>query len=212
MVPAITVWRGFLASDKQLARHAVYPMPDKVLSGADGVMKALEDIARKMGGGEVSVGFPEGDLYSDGTPVAAAAFWNEFGTSTIPPRPFFRPMIAKESPTWPKKMASWAKSFNYDGPKVLAYLGEDIAGALRQSIIEVNSPALSPITLMLRSMVGNKPELITGKMVGEAAAKVAAGERGATGTQAKPLNWTGTMMRAPAYSVNGGAFVKVAKD
>ena len=45
-------------------------MPDKVLSGADGVMKALEDIARKMGGGEVAVGFMEGATYPDGTPVA----------------------------------------------------------------------------------------------------------------------------------------------
>lgn len=186
-------------------------MADHVLHGADGVSKALEEIARKMGGGEVSVGFPAGDMYSDGTPVAAAAFWNEFGTSTIPPRPFFRPMIAKESATWAPKMAAWAKRFDYDGPKVLAWLGEDIAGALRQSIIDVNSPALSPITLMLRSMVGNKPELITGKMVGEAAAKVAKGEQGASGTQAKPLNWTGTMMRAPAYSVNGGAFTKVSE-
>ena len=186
-------------------------MSTKTLSGTDGVMKALEDIARKMGGGTLEVGFPAGDSYSDGTPVAAAAFWNEFGTSTIPPRPFFRPMIASESPTWPKKMAAWAKAFDYDGAKVLAWLGEDIAGALRESIRGVDSPALSPITLMLRSMVGNKPELITGKMVGEAATKVAAGEQGATGTQAKPLNWTGTMMRAPAYSVNGGAFKKVAE-
>lgn len=186
-------------------------MVDHVLHGADGVSKALEEIARKMGGGEVAVGFPAGDTYSDGTPVAAAAFWNEFGTSTIPPRPFFRPMIAKESPTWAPKMARMLKASNYDGPRVLALMGEDIGGALRDSIIAVNSPALSPITLMLRSMVGNDPSKITGRMVGEAAAKVAAGETGATGTQAKPLNWTGTMMRAPAYSVNGGPFTKVAK-
>lgn len=184
-------------------------MAGHTLQGSDGVMKALEDIAKRMGGGEVAIGFPAGDMYSDGTPVAAAAFWSEFGTSTIPARPFFRPMIAAESPTWAGKMAAQAKATNYDGPVVLALIGEDIAAALRQSIIGVNNPALSPITLMLRSMVGNKPELITGKMVGEAAAKVAKGEHGASGTQAKPLNWTGTMMRAPAYSVNGGPFNKV---
>ena len=68
-----------MGRNKQLARHAVHTMPDKVLSGADGVMKALEDIARKMGGGEVAVGFMEGATYPDGTPVAAVAFWNEFG-------------------------------------------------------------------------------------------------------------------------------------
>lgn len=186
-------------------------MAGHTLQGADGVAKALEEIAKRMGGGEVRIGFPEGDLYSDGMPVAAAAFWNEFGTATIPARPFFRPMIAAESPGWAKKMAGLAKATDYDGNKVLALMGEDIAGALRQAIIGVNSPALSPITLMLRSMVGNKRELITGKMVGEAAAKVAAGEQGASGTQAKPLNWTGTLMRAPAYSVNGGAFTKISK-
>lgn len=172
-------------------------------------MKALEDIAKRMGGGEVQVGFPAGDFYDDGTPVAAAAFWNEYGTASIPARPFFRPMIKAESSTWPVKMAAWAKAFNYDGDKVLAYMGEDIAGALRQFITEVNSPPLSPITLMLRSMVGNQRYKITGRMVGEAAAKVAAGETGATGTEAKPLNWTGTMRRAPAYSVNGKSFVKL---
>lgn len=183
----------------------------ETLSGSDAVMKKLEAIAKKMGGGTVSVGFPAGDLYPDGTPVAAAAFWNEYGTSTIPPRPFFRPMIAEESPTWPEKMAALAKATDYNGDQVLALMGEDIAGALSASIIAVDGPELSPVTLMLRKMVGNRRELITGAMVGEAARRVAAGQQGATGTQAKPLNWTGTMMRAPAYSVNGGAFTKVAK-
>lgn len=185
-------------------------MTEHVLSGSDKVIAALEKIAKGMGGGNVQIGFPAGDKYSDGTPVAMVAFWNEFGTLTAPARPFFRPMIAKESGTWAKKMAALAKATNYDGNKVLSLMGEDIAGALRESIIDVNSPALSPITLMLRKMVGNKPELITGRMVGEAARRVASGEIGATGTQAKPLNWTGTMMRALAYSVNGSAFTKIA--
>jgi hypothetical protein len=107
-------------------------------------------------------------------------------------------------------MAKLAKSTDYDGERVLAMMGENIAGALRQSIRDVDGPALSPVTLMLRKMVGNNRELITGKMVGEAAAKVAKGETGATGTQAKPLDWTGKMLSAPAYSVNNGPFNKVA--
>ena len=41
-------------------------MTDHVLHGADGVSKALEEIARKMGGGEVAVGFMEGATYPDG--------------------------------------------------------------------------------------------------------------------------------------------------
>ena len=45
-------------------------MADHTLSGSDGVMKALEAIAQRMGGGEVAVGFMEGATYPDGTPVA----------------------------------------------------------------------------------------------------------------------------------------------
>ena len=49
-------------------------MAGHTLQGADGVAKALEAIAKRMGGGEVAVGFMEGATYPDGTPVAAVAF------------------------------------------------------------------------------------------------------------------------------------------
>ena len=124
-------------------------MADHVLHGADGVMKALEEIARKMGGGEVAVGFMEGATYPDGTPVAAVAFWNEYGVPSHgqPPRPFFRNMIAKEASTWAPKMARMAKASNYDGPRVLALMGEDIGGALVQSIVDFTTPALAQSTI-----------------------------------------------------------------
>ena len=179
-------------------------MPDKVLSGADGVMKALEDIARKMGGGEVAVGFMEGATYPDGTPVAAVAFWNEYGHGgqfPAPPRPFFRNMIEKESPDWPKKMAALAKVTDYDGPKVLALMGEDIKGALQQSITEFADVELSATTLMLRSIYGNSPGEIRARDVLAAQELVAEGQSGATGTQAKPLIWTGHMLNSVAYEV-----------
>lgn len=38
----------------------------------------------------VSVGFQQGSTYPDGTEVVDVAAWNEFGTSTIPQRPFMR--------------------------------------------------------------------------------------------------------------------------
>ena len=138
-------------------------MPDKVLSGADGVMKALEDIARKMGGGEVAVGFMAGATYPDGTPVAAVAFWNEYGGPGRQPRPFFRQMIAKESPTWPGKMAKLAKATDYDGDKVLALMGEDIKGALQQSINEFQSPPLAPSTIEAKGFA--KPLIDTSHML-----------------------------------------------
>ena len=153
-------------------------MPDKVLSGADGVMKALEDIARKMGGGNVAVGFMAGATYPDGTPVAAVAFWNEFGRGVQSeqgnyfqmPRPFFRQMIAKESPTWAPKMAKLAKATDYDGPKVLALMGEDIKGALQQSINDFTTPALKESTVEAKGFA--KPLIDTSHLLNSVAYSV----------------------------------------
>ncbi len=147
-------------------------MADHTLSGSDGVMKALEEIARKMGGGEVSVGFMAGATYPDGTPVAAVAFWNEYGVPSRnqPPRPFFRQMIAKESPTWAPKMAKLAKATNYDGPKVLAMMGEDIKGALQQSINDFTTPALKESTVEAKGFA--KPLIDTSHMLNSVAYEV----------------------------------------
>jgi hypothetical protein len=81
-------------------------MAGRTLSGSEELMKKLEEIAKRMGGGEVAVGFMEGATYPDGTPVAAVAFWNEFGKGVQSeegnyfqmPRPFFRNMIAGPPP------------------------------------------------------------------------------------------------------------------
>jgi len=135
------------------------------LSGSDSVMKALEAIAKKMGGGSVSVGFMEGATYPDGTPVAAVAFWNEYGKpeQNQPPRPFFRNMIAAESPTWAGKMAKLAKATDYDGPRVLAMMGEDVKGALQQSINDLSTPVLAPSTIAAKGF--GKPLIDTSHMI-----------------------------------------------
>ena len=114
-------------------------------------------------------------------------------------------MIAKESPEWPAKMAALAKATNYDGKTVLKWMGEDIAGALRQSMIETNSPELSPTTLILRAKFWMNPQSITfGDVL--AASQLAHSPAGATvpqasGTQAKPLVWTGHALASISYEV-----------
>ncbi len=138
--------RACAASDIALGLRGTN-MASHSLSGSDGVMKALEDIAARMGGGEVAIGFMAGATYPDGTPVAAVAYWNEFGTSKTPARPFFRRMIAAESSTWAPKMAKLAKATDYDGDKVLAMMGEDVKGALQQSINDFQTPALAQSTV-----------------------------------------------------------------
>lgn len=145
-------------------------MVDKYLSGGDELMKKLEDIAKSMGGGAVEVGFLEGATYPDGTGVPDVAFFNEYGRHVQSkegnyfqlPRPFFRRMISNESPTWPGKMAALAKSTDYDGPRVLALMGEDIKGALQQSINEFTNPPLAPSTIAQKGF--SKPLIDTAHM------------------------------------------------
>lgn len=116
-----------------------------VSSVAANVERKLKEIAAKMSG-SVEIGFLEDATYLDGTPVAAVAFWNEFGASG-PPRPFFRNMIAEESPGWGDKVVALAKATHDDGPKILALMGEDIQGALIQSINDFTTPALAASTI-----------------------------------------------------------------
>jgi hypothetical protein len=131
------------------------------MSASDKLAAKLKGIAAKMSG-SVEVGFLEGATYPDGTPVAAVAYWNEFGNGSAPPRPFFRGMIASESPSWPAKVTALAKSGN-DAPKILALMGEDIDGALKQSINDLTAPPLAQSTIDRKGF--DKPLIETSHMV-----------------------------------------------
>ena len=131
------------------------------LVGGDKLEKALAEIARKMSG-SVKVGFLGGATYPDGTSVAQVAFWNEFGTTRIPPRPFFRTMIGNESPGWAVMMGKAAKHYDYNGPTVLQFMGVKISEQLQQSIAGWQVPPNSPVTVALKGF--NKPLIDTGQM------------------------------------------------
>ena len=135
-----------------------------MLSGSDNVMAYLNDMIKKMGGGNVEVGFSNGATYPDGALVAGVAYENEFGVPSRnqPPRPFFRNMIAKESPTWGATMAKLMKSQKYNGNQVLGLMGEDIAGALVQSIIDFKDPGNAPRTIAEKGF--DDPLVDTGDM------------------------------------------------
>lgn len=173
------------------------------LTGGTKLSKVLAQIGKDAAGG-LTVGFLSGATYPDGTSVAQVAFWNEYGHGgnfPAPPRPFFRKMIADESGGWGVKLSKALKYYDYDAEKALRAMGEDIKGALQQSISTLESPELSPTTLMLRKTFGNNPGDIRRRDVLEAQRMVAEGEEGATGTQAKPLIWTGHMLNSVDYEV-----------
>lgn len=174
------------------------------IKGGDKLAAALAKISKNASkAATLSVGFLEGATYPDGTSVAMVAAIQEFGApkAKIPPRPFFRNMISDKSPSWPKAVGDLLKANDYDAERTLGQAGEGIKGQLQESIINTNSPALSPITVMLRGMKSNDQSLVvTGKTVGEAAARVAAGKTN-YGASTKVLDETGHMLNSVDYSV-----------
>ena len=174
-------------------------MPTRTIKMSDAVTAKLLDLAKRAHG-TVQVGF----IDSDQAPIA---FWNEFGHKgrfPAPPRPFFRTMVANESGKWPGMMAQALQSTKMDGHKTLAFMGEEIDGALKQSIIDLNSPPLSRTTLRLRLKFGNQPQNIRARDVVQAQREVADGAAVASGSQAKPLIWTGDMLNSTGYQVSNG--------
>jgi len=119
--------------------------------------------------GEVHVGFLEGATYPDGTPVAAVAYWDEFGASG-PPRPFFRNMIAQESPTWGPKLKGALQFTGNDGEKALRIVGDNIQGALIQSINDFTTPALAESTIKRKGF--DKPLIDSAVMVNSTGVEV----------------------------------------
>lgn len=149
------------------------------------------------------VGFLEKAKYPDGTPVAMVAAIQEYGAprAKIPPRPFFRNMIAEKKGEWPAAIAGVLMQGQLDAKVAFGRIGAAIAGQLRESITKTNQPPLSPVTLMLRKMRGDNPDLVvTGKTVGEAAARVAAGES-SSGVSTKPLIWSSHLINSVDFEV-----------
>jgi hypothetical protein len=179
---------------------------DKVeLSGGDKLQAHLEKLAKGLEKGALlRLGFLEGATHTHSDlPMAAIAAIQEFGAPAagIPPRPFFRNMIAEHSKDWGGKLAEQLQVADYDAGQALGVMGLVIQGELRQSMTDTNSPPLSPVTLMLRKMqMAPENRVITGKVVGEAAARVAAGESPG-GVSTKPLIWTGELQQSVDFEV-----------
>jgi hypothetical protein len=111
-------------------------------------------------------------------------------------------MIAAKKNGWGAKFGKIIKASDFDAKKAMALLGEDISADLRESIINTNSPPLSPITVMLRGMRSHDQSLVvSGKTVGEAARRVAQGLTN-YGASDKVLDDTGHMLHSVDYEVN----------
>ena len=173
--------------------------------GGAGLEAALKRIERMASAGprQLRVGFLENARYPDGTLVAKVAAIQNYGApaASIPARPFFSNFVRQDSPAWGEKLARISRAADYDPDVSLGRMGEYLKGGLQASIVDTNDPPLSPVTLMLRKMRSEDQSLVvTGRTVGEAARRVAAGESTA-GVSTKPLDDTAHMLNSVDYEV-----------
>ena len=124
----------------------------------------LNDVLRKAkaarGVNRISVGIQGGETYDDAerTPVAMVGFWNNFGTDTIPARPFAQQGNARI------ERGIGAQIRNGIDPQTMVIdrpladrLGEYAAGEWQQAITDIREPPNAEITVhggWMRSKTG----------------------------------------------------------
>lgn len=148
-------------------------MGARVLKGGDALEAYLANLSQKVANAsEVRIGFLEGPLEPNGTPVPLVAATMNFGapSKNIPPRPFFSDMIEKHSGEWGDDIAELLVRTDYDAGATLVLQGEHIKRQLRQSIVDFNSVPLSPKTIARKGF--DKQLVDTGKLLGSVDSEV----------------------------------------
>jgi len=172
------------------------------VSGGQNLGRYLDDIAKKIqDAGTLRVGFLETATYgqeNDGLPVAQVAFWNEYGTSRSPPRPFFRNMIAEKKSGWSLEFGNLMQRNNYDVTQVFNVMGQGIKDQLTESIVKYSEQPNSTVTLILKNRFpkGNYTIKDYYKAIGDA-------KKGVTvsGANNNPLIWSGTMQNSTGWDI-----------
>lgn len=146
------------------------------------ITKLKDRIAALSNSSSIVVGF-EGDAkYPNGKSVGEVARYMEYGTPTIPPRPFMRLAVDANRGKW----ISEVRDAILDSPDAgslqrrLSKVGGEIVEAIQDSIDAVTVPPLAKSTIRARAARGNgsqKPLVDTGKMRDSVAFKI--GDQGA---------------------------------
>ncbi len=138
-----------------------------IISGGAKLEQKLLEIAAKLGtGATLKVGFLENATYAkNGMPVATIALIQEFGAPAagIPPRPFFRNFIAKNSKGWPGGIANQLKLNGYDVQRSLQITGFVLKGQLQLEIRDLKTPPNAPSTIRRKGF--DDPLIETGHML-----------------------------------------------
>ena len=130
--------------------------------GGEKLRRLLREAAKRRDT-TVEVGFFSEARYEDGTPVAAVAAWNEFGTEDIPERPFFRRALAEveDGVTKIVKAGIDTEKMVVDD-RLAGRVGAYVAGQIQESITALKEPPNAPSTIKEKG--GSSPLLDTGHM------------------------------------------------
>ena len=131
------------------------------MRGGDKFKAALKQAVDKAASGTVRVGIIESQTYPNGESVAQVAYWNEYGTATIPARPFFRNTIAEKQGEWADKAAELLKQSD-DTNHALALIGEGVKGDIVETIQNFREPENAPSTVKRKGF--DKPLVDTGDL------------------------------------------------
>lgn len=114
----------------------------------------LNGMTRQNAAPDMIAGFTEPIRYPNGETVPTVAHKNEFGDGRlIPARPFFRPAIHNDQNEWRSEAITAAKNSIggidafYD---VMNAIGEAVVASVVEHIQEVETPPLSPTTIIKR--------------------------------------------------------------
>ena len=111
----------------------------------------------------MSVGFFSTAKYPDGTPVAAVAAFNEFGTETIPERPFFRQSIEGADKVIMPVLKDGIDPMDMAlDSRTAGKVGLVMQARIQRSITDLSTPANAPSTIKEKG--SSNPLIDTGFM------------------------------------------------
>lgn len=136
---------------------------------AGGGKRAIDIITRAMTGSprSVQVGLPAGEVGAD---ILSIGFWNEFGTTRIPERPFLRNAMRDNRATYVGNLTTIAERVvvsameggEYSLSTALGQLGQKAAGDIQREITTLASPPNAPSTI--RQKKSSNPLIDEGRL------------------------------------------------
>lgn len=134
------------------------------VEGGDKLEKKLRKLSAAADkAATLDVGFLAGSTDSEGVSNALKAALSEYGTSRMPPRPFFRNAIRDNVAKWGPNLGTALVKTNFQADRALALLGESIVGQVQESINKLSSPPLARSTIERKGF--EKPLIHHGDML-----------------------------------------------